>query len=359
MLTHLVSKFFSRAFMAVMVLAVLALSLPRPVSAASPSFSIIAVKANEQITIRTQDFPANVNFTIRMDVAGNLAIDGIVVGQTNSGIGGAFEAIYRIPAELKDVQTIAIRFESKEGYYTYNWFNNRTTGAVSTPAPAPIPVTGAKPTLTFTGVKSNAAVTVEARNLPANTTFTVRVGPYYTFFRDYVIVPSVKTDGNGYVKFTITLPDVVKNVQLVTVRLDGGGRYAFNAFKNVDGGIISPTPTTVTPAPVVTTGTCQIVSVTPGSSVLTHADYDVVWTIKNISNKTWDGNSVDYKYVNGTKMQKRGDYFDLHQTIKPGDTVKVTVDMVAPASTGTYYANWALVQGSKTLCNMPLTLSVK
>ena len=41
---------------------------------------------------------------------------------------------------------------------------------------------------------------------------------------------------------------------------------------------------------------------------------------------------------------------DLRQTVKPGEKIKVIVDMRAPATKGTYTENWALVQGSKTLC---------
>ena len=260
MLPNLASR-FSKVFLALLLVMVVSLSLAGPASAADPRISVIAVKADELITVRTSDFPTNVGFTIRMDVAGNLGIDGIVVGSTNSGIGGAFDVSYRIPAELRGVQTIAVRFESDQGYYAYTWFNNRTSGT-STPGsstgnPNPIPVTGAKPSLTFIGVKANDSVTMEARNLPPHTTFTVRVGPYYTFFRDYATMPSVVSDAYGVARFTIDLPDVVMDESLVTVRIDGGGRYAFNAFRNIDSGTVDDGGS----IPVTSTGTCQVVSV--------------------------------------------------------------------------------------------------
>ncbi len=352
MLRNLVSRFV-RLSLAGMILALLALSMARPVSAATPSISIVSVKSDETVTIDTRSFPADINFTIRMDKAGNQAIDGIVVGQTNSGIGGAFRVTYRIPAELRGVQTIAIRLESAEGWYAFNWFVNRTSGDSSNTGTIPETggTTGAKgPRLNILGVAANETVTVEALNLPASTYLTVRVGPYYTFFRDYVITPSVKTDANGYVKFSIGLPEVVKDVEMVTVRVDGGGHHAFNAFKNVDGG---------STIPVTSTGACQIVSVTPSASMPRNADFDAVWTIKNTSNRTWDGNSVDYKYISGSKLQKYNLRYDLHQNVKPGDTVKVVVDMVAPSTAGFYTVNWALVEGSTTLCNLPLNLRVK
>ncbi len=348
MFTRLVPR-FSRIFLAVLILAVLALALPRPVSAAVPNISIVSVKADQSVTIRGVNFPANVNFAVRMDVAGNLGIDGIVVKEFNSGSGGTFQATYTIPAELRGVKTIAIRLEGTSGYYAYNWFNNRTT--TTTPADdGQIPVTGEKPYIRFSGVKQNEAVTVEAFNFPANVNFSVRVGPYYTFFRDYVVVTTINSGAGGSFKFTINLPAVVKDVELVTVRLDGGGRYAFNAFKNVDGGTVT--------IPV-TGGACQVTSVTPGTALPVGADFDGVWTVKNTSNRTWDMSSVDYKFVSGSKLHTRTDRYDLQQTVKPGETVRIIVDMLAPSTAGLYTTNWALVEGSQTLCNLSLSLRVR
>ena len=346
MLTQGISKLVTRVLMAVMILGIVAMALPQPVSAAYPTFSIVSVKADDTVTVRTNDFPKNILFTVRMDVLGNRAENGVIAGSTNSGIGGNFDVTYKIPASLKGQKWIAIRFESEEGYYSYNWFFNNT----SVTTPKPIPVTGTKPFLTFTGVKANETVMVEGRNLPANTILTVRVGPYYTFFSDYVTTPSVKTDANGSVSFSIKLPSVVKNVERITVRLDGGGHYAYNAFINVDGG---------TTIPVTSTGSCQVVSVAPSASLSTNAEFDAAWTIKNTSSKTWDGGSVDFKYVSGSEMQKYEDRYDLHQNVKSGETVKIVVDMKAPASTGYYTTRWALVQGSTTICSLPLTVRVR
>lgn len=352
MLHRHVSK-FTRLFFGIMMAAMLVVSAPRPVSAASPSFDVIGVKTDESVTIRTRDFPANVKFIIRMDVYGDNAEDGIAVAEMNSGLGGAFEATIMIPAQLKGVATIAIRVDSQEGYFAYSWFTNRTS---TNPPSQPIPVTGSKPTLTILSVDANKSAVIEARNLPANRTFTVRVGPYYSFFRDYVTLPSVTSDSNGYVRFTITLPSVVENVEMVTVRIDGAGRYAFNAFKNVTGGTTGGNTGGGTSS---TTGSCQLISASPTSSVKTGAELDLVWTVKNTGATTWDGDSVDYKFVSGADFHKRDDRYDLHQVVKPGETAKVVVDVIAPSKSGAYTANWALVNGNKTICNLSYTLIVR
>ncbi len=351
------TRLFTKTTLLLMVVMVLmAAALPTAASAATPLIDIVRVVPDESVTIRANDFPANVNFTIRMDVSGNRAEDGLAVASLNSGRGGAFEATINIPAQLKGIATIAIRLESKEGWFAYNWFTNKVGGAMPTPQPTqpsqPVPVTGPKPYLSILAVRSNELVEVEARNMPAHTDLSVRVGPFTSFYRDYVYAPTVRTDANGYARWTIALPSVVQNVERVTVRIDGGKRYAFNAFKNVTSGTIGGVPVT-------STGTCQITSSVPTGSVGPRADLDVVWTVKNTSNKTWEASSVDYKYVSGSKIHKYGDTYDLPATVKPGESVRVIVDVSAPASVGNYSTNWAIVQSGTTLCSLNYTLVVK
>lgn len=349
--------------LAFLIIAVLALSLAKPVSAAAgseaviPAIEIIAVKADESVTIRGHNFPVDVNFTVRMDVAGNMAVDGIVVTEMNSGKGGSFEATYRIPAELRGKKTIAIRLESTRGYYAYDWFNNQTKGSTSGGSTSnPVPATGGKPYLNVVGVKQNESVTVEAFNLPAYTDFRVRVGPFYTFSKDYVQVTTVRSGAAGSsLKFTVNLPDVVKDVDLVTIRMDGSGRYAYNAFHNVTSGSSG----TVSPTPAPVTGKFQVVSVSPTVALPKGTDFDAVWTIKNTSGKTWELSTIDYRYVSGTKMNHVGDRYDLNQVVKPGETVKVIVDMTAPNTAGWYTANWELVEGSTVLGSLTVTVRVK
>lgn len=371
MFTNLATR-FSRSSMkfilAALIIAILALGLPQKVSAnLVPSFEVVSVRADELVTIRTKDFPANTLFTIRMDRSGNNAVDGIVVGELNSGLGGAFEASFRIPAELRGMQTISVRLESASGYFAYNWFNNRTQGnqggipVTGDPgAPVSIPNVGSesgKPYLEVIAVKANTTITVEAHNLPLNVTFRVRVGPFATFAKEQVQVMTVNSGSTGAIRFNIALPTLVYAEETITVRMDGGGRYAYNAFKNVDRGTVAspgvPVTGGPTPAPVAE------ISVTPNSPIVKGSEFDAVWTVKNVSNKTWDLSTVDYAFVSGTKMHKYNDRYDMKVTVKPGETVKIVVDMIAPKDAGVYTTTWALKDGSNTIVNLPLTLRVR
>jgi len=337
-------------FAAIGAAAILLAFLPQAAFAAVPTFSFTTIKVGESVAIHAVNFPQNTNFTVRMDVFGNLGIGGTIVGTVNSGT-GTFNATFNIPASLQDKATIAFRLDSASGWYSYNWFTNKTS---STSVPPTTTYSG--PYIEVIAVDTNKQITVQAHGFPASQDFKIRVGPYYTFFSDYVVMGTVYSGSGGSFKFNVQLPSVVKDVNLVSVRLDSPEKvFAYNAFRNVNSGSVSPQPT---PVPVTGT-TCKIVSTAPTGSLQVHQDFDAAWTVKNTGSSNWDVHAVDYKYVSGTKMHKYNSLYDLSQTVKPGETVKIIVDMLAPSQAGTYSVNWAIVQGNTTLCNLPLTVVVK
>jgi len=317
------------------------------------NFSIVSVRPDESVTIRAYNFPGGQIFTVRMDVLGNAGINGIIVTYTNSGAGGSFEETYRIPAELKGKGQLVLRFESPAGYVAYNWFNNASSSATPTPVPTvSIPVTGSgiSPAISIVGVDANDKITIEARRFPANTDFKVRIGPFNNFWKGSVIATTINSGTGGTFRFTVNLPDVVDNVNLVSVRLDSNnGYYAYNVFTNVNSGTIGND----------VQNSCTLVSVSPSASLTRRADFDGVWTVKNTGSKNWDLSSVDYKYMSGEKFQNDESRYDLPKTVKPGDTIKIIVDMTAPNSTGYHTTTWGIVTGSTTLCSLPLTIHVK
>ena len=89
-----------------------------------PSFTVLAVEEDESVTIQTLNFPAETRFQVRMGKAGTLGVDGILVETINSHNGGSFTATFEIPSRLHGEKQIALRLESQDGYYSYNWFNN-------------------------------------------------------------------------------------------------------------------------------------------------------------------------------------------------------------------------------------------
>lgn len=93
-----------------------------------PTFSIGSVVQDKTVTIKTDNLPPNDTFTVTMGKIGTQGINGVEVGTTNSGAGGAQTFTYNIPASLAGLDLVAIRMQSPtSGYFAYNWFVNQTS----------------------------------------------------------------------------------------------------------------------------------------------------------------------------------------------------------------------------------------
>jgi len=99
-----------------------------PVKGEIPTFVISSVVRDQSVTIKTNNFPANDTFVVRMGEMGTRCVNGIKVDQISSGSGDELTLTFNIPASLQGSRQIAIRLESpSSGYYSFNWFYNRTT----------------------------------------------------------------------------------------------------------------------------------------------------------------------------------------------------------------------------------------
>jgi hypothetical protein len=105
---------------------------------------------------------------------------------------------------------------------------------------------------------------------------------------------------------------------------------------------------------------CSIVEAAPasGAKIDKDTDFDARWKLKNTGTKAWQTESVDLKYVSGTKFQKYADVYDLTEGANPDGQITLVVDMVAPNTSGRHTATWALVDGGVTICTMVVTINV-
>ena len=130
--------------------------------------------------------------------------------------------------------------------------------------------------------------------------------------------------------------------------------------------LVIPTFTAVSSGGGTSSGTssdnyaCQVVSVSPanGTSFNAREDFDAVWKVKNIGQRSWDKNGVDYFYASGAKLHKVAGY-DLNATVAVGATTDIIVDMTAPKDAGSYSTTWTLKASAKTFCNMSLRITVR
>src|SRR5512133_41541 len=91
---------------------------------------------------------------------------------------------------------------------------------------------------------------------------------------------------------------------------------------------------------------CQVISVSPanGTDFKPRADFDTTWRVKNIGQKNWDRNSVDFVYDSGAKINKVSGY-DLSNNVKVGEQIDLSADMESPKNSGTYTTTWTLRVG--------------
>ncbi|MHB0922469.1 MAG: hypothetical protein ACYC3H_00695 [Bellilinea sp.] len=197
-----------------------------------PTFSIVSVVKDSKVTIKTNNFPANQTFTVRMGAYGTKGIGGTVIGTTDSAAGGAFEATYTIPDALKGSSRIAIRLDSPSGYFAYNWFyNGDSTGSVVTTPAAP--GYSGIPTFSIKSVVQDTSVTIKTSTFPAKQTFTVKMGAYGTKGIDGTVVGTTDSAAGGAFEANYTIPAALKGAAKIAIRLESeNGYYAYNWFYN-------------------------------------------------------------------------------------------------------------------------------
>ncbi len=221
-------------------------AISAPSRSAIPLIYIADVKCDESVKITTDYFPANLDFAVLMNYYGTLGIGGTQVATVNSGGGGSLAWTFDIPAFLKGSQRVAIRLENTAtGYYSYNWFWNTCGSAAPAPAPGTgvTPITGI-PTFNITSVETDNKVSIRTYDFPANDKFQVLMNYYGTLGVAGLLITEVETGSGGTLDFTFSIPDSLKGLDRIAIRLQSVKTpyFAYNWFWNNTTGGTSPTP---------------------------------------------------------------------------------------------------------------------
>ncbi len=198
-----------------------------------PTISITSVNEDADVTILTNNFPANKDFQVYMGKFGTRGVGGILVTTIDSGNGGAFSKTFDIPAALKGDYQIAIRLQTSDNYfYAYNWFyNNTSTGTPSGSLPSGY--TGI-PTFSITAVVADDKVTIQTNNFPANDDFEVLMGKMWTQGIGGISVTTINSGSGGTFTKTFNIPAALAGESQISIRLQSptSGFYAYNWFYN-------------------------------------------------------------------------------------------------------------------------------
>ena len=165
-----------------------------------------------------------------------------------------------------------------------------------------------------------------------------------------------------------TLTEVI-NTHLVDMLRDGTAQNIANRFFTMDFTIKDSTiqKPAATLAPVVTavpsSSNCvnamsyvSDVTVKDGTNFNPNAGFRKTWRIYNNGSCTWDSNYT-LQYVSGDAMN--GSYVRIPTTVKPGQTVDVSVDLKAPSKAGNYKGNWQMRSPQGTGFGQTIWVSIK
>lgn len=202
----------------------------------TPTTSIQGVTQNEEVTIVTYNFPANLNFEVRMGIFGTKGVDGVLIGMVHSGAGGSLKLTFPIPAALHSESLIAIRLESTYGgYYAYDWFYNTDYGSHDGGVPIEDLALGAA--ITASVVDPGESVTIKATDLPANEDFTVLMGLYGTQGIGGIDVGTVDSGTSGDLTETFDIPASLADEEKLAIRFESedSSLVLYTWFVNVAG----------------------------------------------------------------------------------------------------------------------------
>lgn len=102
----------------------------------------------------------------------------------------------------------------------------------------------------------------------------------------------------------------------------------------------TPIPPTPTPIPCYQVKFVQDITIPDGTKIVAGTTFTKTWRIRNSGSCTWD-TRFDIAFVGGTQMTS-GTVWDLTKEVKPGETVDISINMTAPATVGTYQANFQM-----------------
>lgn len=213
----------------------LALLVPTAQAATStsviPTFDIVSVVVDTSVTIKTANYPKNDKFDVYMNTLGTKGVGGVKVATVDTGAGGSLTFTFNIPDSLKGLNAIAIRLQSPtSGYFSYNWFYNKTggsSGGTTTP-PGPIP------TFSILSVEKDSKVTIRTANFPKNLKFDVLMGKYGTKGVGGTNVGTIDSGSGGTLDFTFNIPDGLKGLDRIAIRTQSQttGHFSYNWFWN-------------------------------------------------------------------------------------------------------------------------------
>ena len=102
----------------------------------------------------------------------------------------------------------------------------------------------------------------------------------------------------------------------------------------------TPLPPTATPLPCNLVSFVKDITVADGAIMAPGEGFKKTWQLSNVGSCTWT-TDYDLVFVEGTAMTTITS-FDLPYSVAPGESIEMTVPMIAPTTAGEYIGHWML-----------------
>jgi len=202
---------------------------PQPVSGTlSKNIYATSVKEDLNVTLVGKNLVPSNRYSIYLSNFKSKFPVSFLVGTITTDKDGAFKGTYNLPKKLYDVVKIRVTITNNKGDSLANWFFNATyegnTGGIGAPTLS----------FVFESVKKNDSVKIKISNLPANTTFEVRMGKAGSQGENGILVGTINDPKGGSKVFTFEIPDELQGKSKLDLRIEQKtlGIVVYQTFEN-------------------------------------------------------------------------------------------------------------------------------
>jgi LysM repeat protein len=213
------------------------------------SYVVTNVDPNTTVSIKTYNFPSNVEFRVKIGNNVNGHYQWRDLPPLDSGNGGSFSADFAIPAEFSGAYQLALRliqykkngktFTQDQVFYNVSGNHGGYPPAYPGPGyPAPCygypPCWGVIPTIWISSVVRDNTVTITTHNWPAGVNFQVLMGPMGTRGLGGYNVGTLYSGSGGTLTATFSIPSPLWGSHQIAIRTENWstGYYSYNWFYN-------------------------------------------------------------------------------------------------------------------------------
>jgi LysM repeat protein len=189
--------------------------------------SASSVEEDRYVTLSGKKLVANSRYSVYLSKFGTYPSGAVYMGSALTDRNGAFTKTFRIPGRLVDIAKIAIHISNGRDA-TSNWLINATADGNTGGEGAP------DFSFSISSVDEDESVRIRTSNLPANVTFTVRMGRSGSKGANGIRVGTLSDDDGGTVRATFDIPEELQGRSRIDIRLENKalGIFYYVNFEN-------------------------------------------------------------------------------------------------------------------------------